>query len=134
MAAALVAHHCDARQARQLYAAWRQGSRTVRARILAEPELFWKTQRQPPQATPASVEQLERDLEMALAILRSGGRRLPAALAEMHDTQQEQTHLSAVKIISSSAIMSCRVAGCDPGVSSRSGSSIGSEGSHEKSI
>jgi len=90
MAAALVAHHSDARQARQLYAAWRQGSRTARERILAEPELFWKTQRQPPQATPVSVDHLERDLEMALAILRRAGRRLPAALAEMNDTQQGQ--------------------------------------------
>ncbi len=90
MAAAFVTHRCDARQARQLYTAWRQGSRTARERILAEPELFWKTQRQPPAATPASVEQLGRDLEMALAILRRAGRRLPAALAEMNDIQQEQ--------------------------------------------
>jgi ParB/RepB/Spo0J family partition protein len=90
MAAAFVTHHCDARQARQLYTAWRQGSRTARERILAEPELFWKTQRQPPAATPASVEQLERDLEMALAILRRAGRRFPTALGEMNQTQQEQ--------------------------------------------
>ena len=90
MAAVFVAHHCDARQARQLYAAWRQGSRTARERILTEPELFWKTQRQPPAAAPSSGEQLERDLEMALAILHRAGRRLPAALAEMNDTQQEQ--------------------------------------------
>src|SRR5271169_6689969 len=47
MAAALVAHRCDRRQAGQLYAAWRKGTRTVRERILAEPELFLKTQRQP---------------------------------------------------------------------------------------
>ena len=39
---------CDTRQAGQLYAAWREGTRAVRERILAEPELFLKTQRQPP--------------------------------------------------------------------------------------
>ncbi len=48
MAAAFVEHRCDARQAGQLYAAWRAGSRVARERILAEPELFLKTQRQPP--------------------------------------------------------------------------------------
>jgi ParB/RepB/Spo0J family partition protein len=90
MAAAFVTHRCDARQARQLYTAWREGSPTARERILAEPELFWKTQRQPPAAAPASGEHLARDLETALAILRRAGRRLPTALAEMNDTQQEQ--------------------------------------------
>src|ERR1700690_4652398 len=34
MAAAFVQHHCDTRQAGQLYAAWREGSRVVRERIL----------------------------------------------------------------------------------------------------
>ena len=34
------------RQAGQLYAAWRKASGVVRQRILAEPELFFKTQRQ----------------------------------------------------------------------------------------
>src|SRR5439155_8065667 len=37
----------------QLYAAWREGSRVVRERILAAPELFLKTQRQPPSIHPA---------------------------------------------------------------------------------
>jgi ParB family chromosome partitioning protein len=55
MAAALVQHRCDTRQAGQLYAAWRDGSRVVRERILAEPELFLKTQRQPPAARPAAT-------------------------------------------------------------------------------
>ena len=48
MAAAFVAHHCDTRQAGQLYTAWRKGTRMARERILAEPELFLKTQRKPP--------------------------------------------------------------------------------------
>ena len=53
MAAAFVKHRCDSRQAAQLYAAWREGSRVVRERILTEPELFLKTQRQPQTAKPA---------------------------------------------------------------------------------
>ena len=83
MAAAFVAHHCDTRQAGQLYTAWRKGTRVARERILAEPELFLKTQRQPTAAKPAAVEQVERDLEMAVAILHRASRRLAAALPEM---------------------------------------------------
>jgi ParB family chromosome partitioning protein len=91
MAAAFVKHRCDTRQAAQLYTAWREGSRVVRERILSEPELFLKTQRQPPLTKPAAAEQVERDLEMALAILRRAGRRLTEALPEMNAAQQEQT-------------------------------------------
>jgi ParB family transcriptional regulator, chromosome partitioning protein len=91
MAAIFAQHHCDMREGGQLYAAWRQGSRVVRARIFAEPELFLKTQRQPPVVRPAAVEQLERDLEMAIAILRRASRRLPEAMTEMNGPQQEHT-------------------------------------------
>src|ERR1700690_701070 len=90
MAAACVAHHCNTRQAGQLYTAWRKGTRGVRERILAEPELFLKTQRQAPAARPAAVEQVERDLDMVLAILRRTGRRLAEALPEMTGPQQKQ--------------------------------------------
>jgi ParB family chromosome partitioning protein len=91
MASAFVKHRCDTRQAAQLYTAWREGSRVVRERILAEPELFLKTQRQSPGVKPAAFEQIERDLEMALAILRRAGRRLTEALPEMNGAQREQT-------------------------------------------
>ena len=90
MAAAFVAHRCNTRQAGQLYTAWRKGTRVVRERILAEPELFLKTQRQPPAAKPAAVEQVERDLDMVIAILRRTGRRLGEALPGMSGPQQKQ--------------------------------------------
>jgi len=89
MASAFVQQHCNTREAGQLYAAWREGSRVVRERILAEPELFLKTQRQLPASRPAAAG-VERDLEMAVAILRRTGRRLAAALPEMDDLRQEQ--------------------------------------------
>jgi ParB family transcriptional regulator, chromosome partitioning protein len=89
MAAAFVQHSCDTRQAGQLYAGWREGSRVVRERILAEPELFLKTQRQPPATRPATAG-LERDLEKAVAILRRAGWRLAEALPEMDGVRQEQ--------------------------------------------
>jgi len=90
MAAAFGAHRCDTRQAGQLYTAWRKGTRAIRERILADPELFLKTQRQPPPEKPAAVEQVERDLDMALAILHRAGRRLAEALPEMTRPQQKQ--------------------------------------------
>jgi ParB family chromosome partitioning protein len=83
MAAALVQHRCDTRQAGQLYAAWRKGSRVVRERLLAAPELFLKTQRQAPAAA-----QLKRDLEMAAAILQRARRRLAEAMPELDSRQQ----------------------------------------------
>ena len=91
MAAAFAQHHFSTRQAGQLYAAWREGSRVVRERILAEPELFLKTQRPPPPA-PATTQAagLERDLEMAAAILHRASRRLGEASAEMNGEQLEQ--------------------------------------------
>ena len=89
MASVLVQQHCNTREAGQLYTAWREGSRVVRERILAEPELFLKTQRQVPASRPAAAG-VERDLEMAVAILRRTGRRLAEALPEMDDLRQEQ--------------------------------------------
>ena len=89
MASVLVQQHCNTREAGQLYTAWREGSRVVRERILAEPELFLKTQRQVPASRPAAAG-VERDLEMAVAILRRSGRRLAVALPEMDGPRQEQ--------------------------------------------
>src|SRR5450631_1462049 len=91
MATAFVKHRCDTRQAAQLYNAWRKASRVARERILSEPELFLKTQRQPPVTKPAALEQVDRDLKMALAILQRANRRLGEALPEMNAAQQEQT-------------------------------------------
>src|ERR1022692_3713644 len=62
---------------------------TVRERILAEPELFLKTQRQS-WITKPSIAALERELEMAAATLRRAGKRLGEALQEIDGRQQEQ--------------------------------------------
>jgi len=52
MATIFAQHHCDTREAGQLYAAWRKGSPTIRKRILDDPELFFKTQRQAQEKAP----------------------------------------------------------------------------------
>lgn len=90
LAAAFLLCHCDTRQAGQLYAAWKSGSRAVRERILAEPALYLKTQRQTPEPAKTPAAELERDVAMALAMLERAGRRLTAALPEMNSAQLDQ--------------------------------------------
>ena len=90
MAAAFAQHHCDTRQAGQLYAAWRGGPPVIRQRLLDEPALFFKAQRQAePKATAAPAAELLRDLEMAAAIVNRATRRLAGASAEMDGQQRE---------------------------------------------
>jgi ParB/RepB/Spo0J family partition protein len=87
MAAIFAEHHCDTRAAGQLYAAWRHGTAAIRQRILDDPALFFKTQRQ--EATPAKpAAEVIRDLEMAAAILERAHRRLAGAAALDLDEQQ----------------------------------------------
>ncbi len=102
MAAILVEHHCDTRQAGELYAAWRKGSAVIRKRILAAPELFFKTQRQvevKPPTTAAS--ELIRDLEMVVAIVSRAQRRLAGAAAMELDRQQREAARHRVQRIQS---------------------------------
>jgi ParB family chromosome partitioning protein len=90
MAAAFAQHHCNTRQAGQLYAAWRGGSPVIRQRLLDEPALFFKAQRQAePKATAAPAAELLRDLEMAAAIVNRATRWLPGTASDMDGQQRE---------------------------------------------
>ena len=89
MAAIFAQHHCDTREAGQLYGAWRKGSPAVRKRILDDPELFFKTQRQAQEKAPTGTgAELLRDLEMVVAIVNRAQRRLAGAAATELDAQQ----------------------------------------------
>src|SRR4051794_34843386 len=91
MATIFAEHHCDTRQAGQLYGAWRKGSPAVRKRILDDPELFFKTQRQAEEKAPAGTgAELLRDLEMVVAIVNRAQRRLAGAAAMDVDHQQSK--------------------------------------------
>jgi ParB family chromosome partitioning protein len=82
MAAVFAQHHCNTRQAGQLYAAWRDASPLTRQRLLDQPELFFKTQPPAePQTPPAGGAALQRDLDMATAILNRARRRLATLAA-----------------------------------------------------
>jgi ParB/RepB/Spo0J family partition protein len=93
MAAIFAEHHCDTREAGQLYTAWRQGSAAIRQRILDDPALFFKTQRQAQEKAPPGVPsgpgaELIRDLEMVTAIVNRAQRRLAGAATLELDQQQ----------------------------------------------
>lgn len=91
MAAIFAQHHCDTREAGQLYAAWRKGSPAIRKRILDDPELFFKAQRQVEEKAPAGTSaELLRDLEMVVAIVNRAQRRLAGAAATELDDQQSK--------------------------------------------
>jgi ParB/RepB/Spo0J family partition protein len=91
MAAIFAQHHCDTREAGQLYAAWRKGSPAIRKRILDDPELFFKAQRQAQEKAPAGTgAELIRDLEMMAAIANRAHRRLAGAAATELDHQQRE--------------------------------------------
>jgi ParB/RepB/Spo0J family partition protein len=89
MAAIFAEYHCDTREAGQLYAGWRRGSAAIRQRILDDPALFFKTQRQGQEkAPPGAGAELIRDLEMITAIVNRAYRRLAGAAAAALDGQQ----------------------------------------------
>jgi ParB/RepB/Spo0J family partition protein len=89
MATAFAQHYCSTREAEQLYAAWRDGSKVIRERLLAEPELFFKTQRQPAQPDNTPAAGVERDMEMVIAVLRRARQQLRVALPAMSRAQQQ---------------------------------------------
>ena len=89
MAAIFAQHHCDTREAGQLYTAWRKGSPAIRKRILDAPDLFFKAQRQAQDKAPAGTgAELLRDLEMMAAIVNRAQRRLAGGAAIDLDRQQ----------------------------------------------
>ena len=91
MAGIFAQHHCDTREAGQLYAAWRKGSPAIRKRILDDPELFFKAQGQAQEKAPAGTgAELLRDLEMVVAIVNRAQRRLAGAAATELDDQQSK--------------------------------------------
>lgn len=90
MAEVFARHRCDTRQAAQLYRAWREGSQLVRERILSQPELFLRTQRQRSTAGITQTAMLQRELETAATILHRASQRVAEAAMEMNEEEQQQ--------------------------------------------
>jgi ParB family transcriptional regulator, chromosome partitioning protein len=91
MAAIFAQHHSDTCQAGQLYSAWRQATPAVRKRLLEDPELFFKAQRQAQEKAPAgTATEVLRDLGMVAAIVNRTHRRLAGAASGEWDGQQRE--------------------------------------------
>src|ERR1700723_2176994 len=94
MAEGIARHRLSSREAGQLYAAWRTATRVVRDRLLQQPQLFLKTQRQSEAQPPSPVmAELERDLELITAIGRRANRRLCGVTVELDQLQCEQIQI-----------------------------------------
>jgi ParB family transcriptional regulator, chromosome partitioning protein len=101
MAAVFAKLHCNTRQAAQLYAAWRDGGRKTRERILQQPELFLKAQRQvEPKPPPSPAEELLRELEMVAAIVNRVDRRMDSAAPDLDRAQCEEAHRNIARACS----------------------------------
>jgi len=99
MAEAFAQQHCNTRQAGQLYAAWRNGTSKTRERILQQPDLWLKAQRQvepEPPATPAG--ELLRDLELAAVIVSRAARRLSGGAPDMDRAQGDEARRNLHRI------------------------------------
>src|ERR1700681_3534725 len=91
MAEAFAAHRFTSREAGQLYAAWRNASPAIRQRILAQPQVFLKAQRQCVPGPPSTaIADLSRDLGMVVAIIHRSNRRLAGATVELDYEQCRQ--------------------------------------------
>jgi len=94
MAAAFARHKFTSRQAGQLYVAWREAPPQIRQRLLEQPQLFLKVQRDA-ELEPAAVSPLQellRDLEMVAAIAHRANRRL-RRLQPLEEESEQLRHL-----------------------------------------
>jgi hypothetical protein len=93
--------------------AWRQASPQMRRRILEQPQLFFKAQREIEPPPPASLRQeLLRDLEIVAAIVRRANRRLLRAHAEpgmMDGEQSEQVRQQLDHILAELRRLAARI-------------------------
>jgi len=101
MAEVFAQRHCPTREAGQLYAAWRDGSASIRQRILDQPELFLKVQRQREHSPPTpSAAALLGDLETIAEIAARALRRLTGgAEMEMDGGQCQQARRQTERAI-----------------------------------
>jgi ParB/RepB/Spo0J family partition protein len=100
MADGFARYRLHSREAGLLYAAWRTATSAVRDRLLNEPQLFLKTQRQHESAPPsAAMVELGRDLEVVTAIARRANRRLTGITVELDKPQCIETHAKIHRVL-----------------------------------
>jgi ParB/RepB/Spo0J family partition protein len=134
MAAAFARHKFTSRQAGQLYVAWREAPPQIRQRLLEQPQLFLKVQRET-ELEPTAVSPLQellRDLEMVAAITHRANRclrRLNTEFAPLEEEQSEQLR----QLLDLAQQELHRLAARMPGVSPRKEDHVESESTNHDS-
>jgi hypothetical protein len=93
IAEAFARHKFTSRQAGQLSAAWHEASPQIPARLLEQPQLFLKVQREAEPAAACSLQELLRDLEMVAAIAHGANGRLRKMHDQCEPPQEEQSEM-----------------------------------------
>jgi ParB family chromosome partitioning protein len=93
---AIAKHHLTSREVSDLYRAWREGSRDVRRRVLEDPGLFLRAQRELEQEHPALVraaDGLLRDLALVGRLARRAERQWREGSGVMEPKEREEVRL-----------------------------------------
>jgi ParB family chromosome partitioning protein len=89
-------HHLTSREVGELYRAWREGSWDMRRRVLEDPELFLRAQRELEESHPVEVraaDGLLRDLELVGRLARRAERRWREGSGVMEPKEREEVRL-----------------------------------------
>ena len=113
LSCAIARHKLSTKQVGELWAAWRDGPRGLRERVLADPLLFLKTRQEleskpPPQASPR--EELLRDLDLVGAIARRALRRFTQLARTLAPEQREELTRAAEQALSDTTRLHKRMA------------------------
>lgn len=93
---AIAKHHLTSREVGELYRAWREGSWDMRRRVLEDPELFLRAQRELEEEHPVEVraaDGLLRDLELVGRLARRAERRWREGSGVMEPKEREEVRL-----------------------------------------
>jgi ParB family chromosome partitioning protein len=93
---AIAKHQLTSREVSDLYRAWRDGSRDVRRRVLEDPGLFLRAQRELEEAHPVLVraaDGLLRDLALVGRLARRAQRQWREGSAVMEPKEREEVQL-----------------------------------------
>jgi ParB/RepB/Spo0J family partition protein len=98
LCAAIARHRLSTREVGQLWEAWRDGSSTLRARVLMDPLLFLKTRREmqsEPLPSASGREELLKDLDLVGAISRRVLRRLAGVATTLAAEERDELKRAA---------------------------------------
>ena len=101
LAGAIAPHRLSTRDVGCLYAAWREGAASLRARVVSDPLLFLKARREieaPPEPV-SPTESLLKDLDLIGALARRALRRYSGAAGNVSEEDRSQIARAAAQAL-----------------------------------